>query len=215
MSAVARWSFPIASIAVACLGALVMPACGSSPDLVDRSAAAASTAVPAARAPDAPGDAAKDDAGDEAKIQIKTISNRADLISGGDALVEIALSKAKLASSLRVQLNGRDVSSAFAVRGNGRILGLVSGLVRSIVRGGVDGDRVAGQRHSRRPERAHALLQHRRYGDVDSMHRFMHQHLAAAVDVLDIRVGCVACRHDRLIVQRCAADKPCYVVCRF
>ena len=129
MSAVARWSFPIASIAVACLGALVMPACGSSPDLVDRSAAAASTAVPAARAPDAPGDAAKDDAGDEAKIQIKTISNRADLISGGDALVEIALSKAKLASSLRVQLNGRDVSSAFAVRGNGRILGLVSGLV--------------------------------------------------------------------------------------
>src|SRR5438045_3802534 len=129
MSAVARWSFPIASIAVACLGALVMPACGSSPDLVDRSAAAASTAVPAARAPDASADASKDDAGDDAKIHIKTIANRADLISGGDALVEIALSKAKLASSLRVQLNGRDVSSAFAVRGNGRILGLVSGLV--------------------------------------------------------------------------------------
>ncbi|TMA23553.1 MAG: hypothetical protein E6J85_01650 [Deltaproteobacteria bacterium] len=43
--------------------------------------------------------------------------------------MEIALSKAKLASSLHVQLNGRDVSSAFAVRGNGRILGLVSGLV--------------------------------------------------------------------------------------
>ena len=117
MSAVARWSFSIASSAVACLGAFAIQSCGSSPDLVDRGASVSASA--AVEANDA----------DEAKIQIKTISNRADLISGGDALVEIALSKAKLASSLRVQLNGRDVTSAFAVRGNGRILGLVDHLV--------------------------------------------------------------------------------------
>jgi len=133
MSAFARWSFPIASTAAACLGALAIHACGSSPDLADRSASAASTApeaahVDASKAPDAPSAAAKDDDGDEAEIRIRTVSNRADLISGGDALVEIALSKPKLANSLRVQLNGRDVSSAFAVRGNKRILGLVTGL---------------------------------------------------------------------------------------
>jgi hypothetical protein len=134
MSAVARWPFPIASTAAACLGALAIHACGSSPEVVDRSASAASTAPAAAARVDASQSAeessaeARDDDGDEAKIQIKTLSTRADLISGGDALVEIALSKAKLAKALRVQLNGRDVSSAFAVRGKGRVLGLVTGL---------------------------------------------------------------------------------------
>jgi hypothetical protein len=130
MSAVARWSFPIAS--AACLAALAIPACGSSPDLVDRSASGASTAPAAAAHVDASQSAeaaeARNDDGDEAKIQIKTLSNRADLISGGDALVEIVLSKPKLADALRVQLNGRDISSAFAVRVNRRILGLVTGL---------------------------------------------------------------------------------------
>src|SRR5256885_4973229 len=132
MSAVARWSLSVARLAAACLGALAIHACGSSADLADRSGAAASPEV-AAHA-DAPGAAAPaasrdDDGGDEAKIQIKTLSNRADLISGGDALVEIVLSKAKLARSLRVQLNGPDVSTAFAVRAKGRILGLVTGLL--------------------------------------------------------------------------------------
>jgi len=118
MSAVARWSFSIASSAVACLGAFAIQSCGSSPNLVD----------PASTGDSLSAAAKDDDTGDEAKIQIKTVSNRADLISGGDALVEIVLSKAKLASSLRVQLNGRDVSGKFAVRANGRILGLVDGL---------------------------------------------------------------------------------------
>ena len=129
MSAVARWPFPIASTAAACFGALAIHACGSSLDLVDRSTSAVSAppaAVDTARTPD--GAAARDEDGDEAKVGIKTLSNRADLISGGDALVEIVLPKPKLANALRVQLNGRDVSSAFAVRGNGRILGLVTGL---------------------------------------------------------------------------------------
>ena len=58
-----------------------------------------------------------------AKIQV--LSNRADLISGGDALVAVS---GVDASRLKVTVGGRDVSSAFALRPNGRIEGIVSGL---------------------------------------------------------------------------------------
>jgi len=60
---------------------------------------------------------------------ITVLSNRADLISGGDALVQIELPKHGDLSSLRVRLNGDDVTSAFAVRSDGRYVGLVTGLV--------------------------------------------------------------------------------------
>jgi hypothetical protein len=63
------------------------------------------------------------------QIQIKTLSNRADLISGGDAYVEIVLSNPQLASGLRLELNRQDISSAVALRANGRVLGVVNGLV--------------------------------------------------------------------------------------
>lgn len=59
-------------------------------------------------------------------LAIKVLSNRADLISGGDALVEI-VSDAD-ASQLKVRLGNRDVSSQFARRANGRIMGLLTGL---------------------------------------------------------------------------------------
>jgi hypothetical protein len=61
---------------------------------------------------------------------INVLSNRADLISGGDALVEVVLpAKAKAAyADVRVALNDEDVTSAFALRGDGRFYGLVSGL---------------------------------------------------------------------------------------
>src|SRR5215510_6478487 len=63
--------------------------------------------------------------------EIRILSNRADLISGGDALVEIVLpAKAKAKpGDVRVDVDGRDVTSAFAVRADGRFYGLVSGLV--------------------------------------------------------------------------------------
>ena len=60
------------------------------------------------------------------------LSNRADLISGGNALVEIKLpdkAKAKPAD-VRVDVNGVDVTGAFAVRADGRFYGLVSGLAQ-------------------------------------------------------------------------------------
>lgn len=54
--------------------------------------------------------------------EIKVLSNRADLISGGDALVEV------VPSATKVELNGKDITSAFALRPNGRYMGLVTGL---------------------------------------------------------------------------------------
>lgn len=60
--------------------------------------------------------------------EIKTLSNRADLISGGEALVEVVLPQGVEISRLKVHLNGRDSSSSFALRGDGRIKGLVTGL---------------------------------------------------------------------------------------
>src|SRR5207248_2977030 len=54
--------------------------------------------------------------------EIRILSNRADLISGGDALVEIVLpEKAKARpDQVKVDVDGHDVTSAFAVRNDGR-----------------------------------------------------------------------------------------------
>lgn len=47
-------------------------------------------------------------------LEISTLSNRADLISGGNALVEIRLPANVDPLSLRVRLNGQDVTASFA-----------------------------------------------------------------------------------------------------
>jgi hypothetical protein len=60
-----------------------------------------------------------------AALDIDVISNRADLISAGDALVAIDGADP---SAVRVTEDGRDVTSAFAVRPDGRFEGLVTGL---------------------------------------------------------------------------------------
>jgi hypothetical protein len=57
------------------------------------------------------------------------LSNRADLISGGDALVAARLAPGTDAAAVRVTLNGSDITSNFAVRENGQYQGLVTGLV--------------------------------------------------------------------------------------
>ena len=59
---------------------------------------------------------------------IAVLSNRADLISGGDALVELLVDGQPPASGWRVSLNGADISSSFALRPNGRVMGRVEGL---------------------------------------------------------------------------------------
>jgi hypothetical protein len=74
--------------------------------------------------------AAQNGQNDDNVTRIFVLSNRADLISGGNALVEIQLSaKARTKpSSVKVDVNGVDVTSAFAIRADGRFLGLVTGL---------------------------------------------------------------------------------------
>lgn len=65
---------------------------------------------------------------DAPPAQIKTLSNRADMVSGGDALVEVMLPAGATAGTLKVELNGADVTSSFAARADGRITGLLQGL---------------------------------------------------------------------------------------
>lgn len=65
--------------------------------------------------------------GPSATAEIRTLSNRADLISGGDALVEVVTPDASTAG-LQVKLNGNDVTPAFARRADGRITGVLTGL---------------------------------------------------------------------------------------
>jgi hypothetical protein len=59
---------------------------------------------------------------------IKVLSNRADLVSAGDAFISVQLPTGTEASSVTVRLGKRDVTNAFAVRSNGRFQGIVNGL---------------------------------------------------------------------------------------
>ncbi len=63
-----------------------------------------------------------------ASPEILVLSNRADLISGGNALVEIKWPAGANLATATVTLNGTPITSAFAVRANSRYLGLVEGL---------------------------------------------------------------------------------------
>ena len=61
-------------------------------------------------------------------VRILVLSNRADLISGGDALVQVLLPPGADPSRARMDVDGRDVTADFAVRSDGRLEGLVGGL---------------------------------------------------------------------------------------
>src|SRR3989441_5730371 len=64
------------------------------------------------------------------QFEIVTLSNRADLISGGDALVEVRVPKGVALNKVRLSLNGHDVTGAFTANAAARTLrGLVTGLV--------------------------------------------------------------------------------------
>src|SRR6267378_2740893 len=63
-------------------------------------------------------------------FEIVTLSNRADLISGGDALVEVRVPKNVSLNRVKLSLNGHDVTGAFTANASARTLrGVVSGLV--------------------------------------------------------------------------------------
>ncbi len=68
-----------------------------------------------------------DDDGNQPALVV--LSNRADLVSGGDALVQVVLPDRVNPSSVQVRLNGTDITSEFALRPNGAYEGVVTGLV--------------------------------------------------------------------------------------
>src|SRR5690348_10562422 len=61
-------------------------------------------------------------------VEIVTLSNRADLISGDEALVRVLLPEHASLRNLTVRLGDRNISRSFGVRGDGSIEGLVTGL---------------------------------------------------------------------------------------
>jgi hypothetical protein len=70
--------------------------------------------------------AAPDDA---AAVRVTVLSSRPDMVSGGDALIEIKVPPAAYTRKLQVILNGRDVTNSFRENANRRsLLGLVDGL---------------------------------------------------------------------------------------
>ena len=73
-------------------------------------------------------------------FEIRTISTRADLVSGGDALIQIAVPPTLSAGRLAVTANGRDVSGAFRLGSKpNTFLGLIADLPngRSEIQAGV------------------------------------------------------------------------------
>jgi hypothetical protein len=62
-------------------------------------------------------------------FDIVTLSNRADLISGGNAMVEVRVPSGIALADVSLTLNGRDVTSAFQVNASARTMrGLLTGL---------------------------------------------------------------------------------------
>lgn len=59
---------------------------------------------------------------------IRVLSTRADLVTNGDALVEVVAPAGVDVSTLKVDVAGIDVTGAFATRGDGRYIGLVTDL---------------------------------------------------------------------------------------
>src|SRR5213592_4132919 len=85
---------------------------------------------------------------DPSNFEIATLSNRADLISGGDALIEVRVPKNVPLNGVRLSLNGHDVTGAFTANAAARTLrGLVSGLVEG------RNDFAAGESHGGREVR--------------------------------------------------------------
>ncbi|MBV9214159.1 MAG: hypothetical protein JOZ25_11005 [Actinobacteria bacterium] len=72
--------------------------------------------------------AASADAKTSKSLRIDVLSNRADVISGGDALVAIGIPNGVQPSNVLVRLRGKNVTGKFAVRPNGRFEALLTGL---------------------------------------------------------------------------------------
>jgi len=65
-----------------------------------------------------------------ARLEIKTLSSRPDMVSGGDALIEVKAPAGAQLSQLTLTLNGKDVTNQLRLeRVSGGFRGLISGMV--------------------------------------------------------------------------------------
>src|SRR2546426_968465 len=62
------------------------------------------------------------------ELSIEVVSTRADLVSGGDALVKVNLPRHTDPRDVRIDVSGRDVTGAFHGQPDGSLLGLVDGM---------------------------------------------------------------------------------------
>lgn len=93
-------------------------------------------------------------------LKVRVLSNRADLVSGGDALVEVVLPSGTDPENVRVDVDGRDMTSIFGLRPNGRFMGLVTGLK--------EGENVLTARASRASDATLTITNHAIGGPVFS-----------------------------------------------
>ncbi|MDM0044485.1 DUF6351 family protein [Variovorax dokdonensis] len=119
---------------VASLLAFLLAACGggSGGSEAASGAAASSKSVDvadAAAASKASSEEAEKSRGGGPLPKIISVSNRADLLSGGDALIELDLpSNHRSTHDLQVMLDGQDVTSTFVRGSDGRLQGLLTGM---------------------------------------------------------------------------------------
>ena len=93
------------------------------------------------------------------QVTIDVLSNRADLVSGGDALVQSSVPPTRRRRRSRPTSTGRDVTSAFADNGGGRLVGLVKGLAVGPNRDGHAARRARSAHHDHQPsDRGPGLL---------------------------------------------------------
>ena len=78
------------------------------------------------------GDSGTDESAPAPSAQISVLSSRADTVSGGDTLVQIALPPGVAASQAKVTLNGADVSAKFVATDSQTMRGLVDGLTNGV-----------------------------------------------------------------------------------
>src|SRR5215510_1927744 len=63
------------------------------------------------------------------RLEIRTLSSRPDMVSGGDALVEVKAPAGAQLSQLTLTLNGKDVTSRLKLDAAGGFRGLIGGMV--------------------------------------------------------------------------------------
>jgi len=90
---------------------------------------------------------------DDQSIQIDILSSRPDMISGGDALVQISPSAEALEKNLTIWAGGRDVTVSFRV----------SPITQTLIGQGPAPERLGGSHHHRRQESGLHRAQGSRY----------------------------------------------------